>query len=216
MEGVSSLCSHCYNPFISCSDWCARCSRKDIRRCHHKGCDRPLRFSLDYKVHFSRLLHNLFLQNVVIIFQDVWHRFYQSFNSLSSSDAALTVEHGNVKHTITPFQYVLFSKMMRKVLCSTEFCHISFIFQDKLTLALKGFVASQLGANFIRLPPLDVHQVQLSALSFICFLPSDCKIMDSCNLQVYADSLPTLPVIWVLSAGANPVSYITALAEQRY
>jgi len=62
--------------------------------------------------------------------------------------------------------------------------------KDKLMVSAKRFCSNELGDEFVRLPPLDVQ-------------------------QVYADSLPQLPIVWVLSAGSNPFSYINALAEQR-
>eukprot|EP00762_Andalucia_godoyi_P002130 ANDGO_02526.mRNA.1 Dynein-1-beta heavy chain len=61
---------------------------------------------------------------------------------------------------------------------------------DKVTEAVQDYVAAQLGGKFIEPPPFD--------------LPGS-----------YADSSPTVPLIFVLSAGADPASELFRFADEK-
>jgi len=61
---------------------------------------------------------------------------------------------------------------------------------EKLISGIKEFVKSELGAKFIESPPFDL-------------------------LGAYTDSMSTTPIIFVLSPGADPITYLVNLAKSK-
>lgn len=62
--------------------------------------------------------------------------------------------------------------------------------EEKLISGIKEFVKSELGDKFIESPPFDL-------------------------LGAYQDSMSTSPIIFVLSPGADPITYLLNLAKQK-
>ena len=62
--------------------------------------------------------------------------------------------------------------------------------EEKLVGGIKEFVKKELGAKFIESPPFDL-------------------------LSAFADSSASTPLIFVLSPGADPISYLLNLAKQK-
>ena len=60
--------------------------------------------------------------------------------------------------------------------------------EEKLMQSIKEFVKSELGEKFIESPPFDL-------------------------LAAYGDSYSTTPIIFVLSPGADPITYLQNLAK---
>jgi dynein heavy chain len=61
---------------------------------------------------------------------------------------------------------------------------------DRVVAAISNFVAMKLGEKFINPPEFDLK-------------------------SIYADSLPTTPLIFVLSAGAAPFAVLKAFADSK-
>lgn len=62
--------------------------------------------------------------------------------------------------------------------------------EEKLMYGIKEFVKKELGEKFIESPPFDL-------------------------LGAYNDSQNTAPIIFVLSPGADPITYLVGLAKAR-
>lgn len=62
--------------------------------------------------------------------------------------------------------------------------------EEKLVGGIREFVKKELGDKFIESPPFDL-------------------------LGSFSDSLPTTPIIFVLSPGADPISYLVNLSKQK-
>lgn len=62
--------------------------------------------------------------------------------------------------------------------------------EEKLIFGIKEFVKSELGDKFIESPPFDL-------------------------LGAYNDSMNTSPIIFVLSPGADPITYLVNLAKSK-
>lgn len=62
--------------------------------------------------------------------------------------------------------------------------------EEKLMTAIKEFVKKELGARFIESPPFDL-------------------------LAAFNDSQNTTPIIFVLSPGADPITYLVGLAKAK-
>ena len=61
---------------------------------------------------------------------------------------------------------------------------------DKITNAVSDFITAQMGKKFIEPPPLDLN-------------------------AAYADSSPAMPLIFILSPGADPMVQLLSFAERR-
>ena len=62
--------------------------------------------------------------------------------------------------------------------------------KTKMINSVKQFVANSLGLNFIQSPPFKLE-------------------------EVFGDSIPSTPIIFVLSPGADPIAYLMALANEK-
>jgi dynein heavy chain, axonemal len=62
--------------------------------------------------------------------------------------------------------------------------------EEKLIFGIKEFVKTELGEKFIESPPFDLQ-------------------------GAYADSMNTSPIIFVLSPGADPITYLLNLAKSK-
>lgn len=62
--------------------------------------------------------------------------------------------------------------------------------EEKLMFGIKEFVKSELGEKFIESPPFDL-------------------------MGAFVDSMNTTPIIFVLSPGADPITYLLNLAKAK-
>ena len=62
--------------------------------------------------------------------------------------------------------------------------------EEKLIFGIKEFVKSELGDKFIESPPFDL-------------------------MGAFVDSMSTTPIIFVLSPGADPITYLVNLAKAK-